>query len=87
MVRTQIYLTEEERSALKQLAEERDTSQSALIRAAVDQYLEEHSHERRLSNLRAVRGLWGDRENLHEAFRRIRGTWDRDVKTRESTSR
>lgn len=79
MVRTQIYLTEEERAALKRLAEERGTSQSALIREAVDRYLEEHSREGRLAKLRAARGIWKDRKNLHETFRAIRESVDRDV--------
>lgn len=79
MIRTQIYLTEEERSALKRLAEERSTSQSALIREAVDQYLEEHSREGRLAKLRAARGIWKDRDDIHETFRAIRESMDRDV--------
>ena len=79
MIRTQIYLTEEERAALKRLAEERSTSQSALIREAVDLYLDDHSHEERLAKLRAARGMWKDREDLHETFRAIRESMDRDV--------
>ena len=79
MIRTQIYLTEEERASLKQLAEERGTSQSALIREAVDQYLKEHSQEERLAKLRAARGIWKGRTNLHETFRAIRESMDRDV--------
>lgn len=79
MVRTQIYLTEEERAALKRLAEERGTSQSALIREAVDRYLGEHSQEERLVKLRAARGIWKNREDVHETFRAIRESWDRDV--------
>jgi len=79
MIRTQIYLTEEECAALKRLAEEHDTSQSALIREAVDQYLDEHSREGRLAKLRAARGIWKDRTDIHETFRAIRESLDRDV--------
>jgi len=79
MIRTQIYLTEEERAALKRLAKERSTSQSALIREAVDLYLDDHSHQERLAKLRAGRGMWKDREDPHETFQAIRESMDRNV--------
>ena len=64
MVRTQIYLTEEERAALRRLAEARGTTQSALIREAVDQVIEAAQEESRLARLRAARGIWADRDDL-----------------------
>jgi hypothetical protein len=42
MERKQIYLDAGQEEALKQLAERERTSVSALIRSAVDEYLEEH---------------------------------------------
>ena len=85
MVRTQIYRTEKERTILKQLAEERCTSQSALIREAVDLYLESHSHESRRAKLRAARGIWKDRDDFQNTFRTLRERMDRDVWDRDAS--
>lgn len=79
MVRTQIYLTEEERAALKQLAEERGTSQSALIREAIDSFLATRGTQSEEKRLDESFGIWKDRENIHETFRQIRDSMDRDV--------
>lgn len=83
MVPTRVYLPEETKEALRTLAEERDTSQSALIREALDAFLEKddgvRNEEQRLENLRAARGIWRDREDVHEEFREIRESLDRDV--------
>ncbi|WP_022834813.1 ribbon-helix-helix domain-containing protein [Salisaeta longa] len=79
MIRTQIYLMEKERAALQRLAAERGASQSALIREAVDLYLDDRSHEERLAKLRAARGMWNDRANVHATFRAIRESMDRNV--------
>lgn len=84
MIRTQVYLPEEKKEALAQLAEEKDTSQSAVIREALDALLleeedEKSDEEKALENLRAARGIWRDRENVHEEFREIRESLDRDV--------
>lgn len=79
MIRTQIYLTEEERAALKRLAEERGTSQSALIREAVDRFLASRGTQSEEKRLDASFGIWKDRENVHEMFREIRDSMDRDV--------
>lgn len=79
MIRTQIYLTEEERAALKRLAEKRGTSQSALIREAVDLFLAARGTEREEKRLDESFGIWKDRENVPETFRAIRASMDRDV--------
>ena len=39
MKRTQIYLTEEEKKAIENLSDERGTTQSYIIREAIDEYL------------------------------------------------
>jgi predicted DNA-binding protein len=82
MVRTQVYLSEENKEALTRLAEEKGTSQSAVIREALDVFLleeedEKSDEEEALENLRAARGIWRDRENIHEEFREIRESLDR----------
>lgn len=79
MVRTQIYLTEEERAALKRLAEERSTSQSALIREAIDIFLAARGAQSEEKRLDQSFGIWKERENVHETFRQIRDSMDRDV--------
>lgn len=79
MVRTQIYLTEEERAALKRLAEERGTSQSALIREALDAFLAARGTQSEKKRIDKSFGIWKDRENVHETFRQIRDSMDRDV--------
>jgi predicted transcriptional regulator len=88
MVSTHIYLPEETKGALRELAEARGTSQSALIREALASSLEgtDNADERNgpdgdetLENLRAARGIWKDRENVHEELREIRESLDRDV--------
>ena len=76
MERTQIYLTEEERRALKTLATRLDRSQSALIREAIDRYLDRYQEGNRLDLLRQGRGLWADREGLPD-FEAVRQELDR----------
>ncbi len=76
MVRTQIYLTDEERTALRAIARVHGKSQSELIRAAVDGLIQrqEIKHKRELLNHYA--GLWKDRTDLPD-FAGIRTGWTR----------
>jgi predicted transcriptional regulator len=64
MQRTQIYLSEQERQGLQALALSRGSSQSALIREAIDAYLQLHQPQHRLARLRQARGLWANRSDL-----------------------
>ena len=76
MVRTQIYLTEAERTALASLSETRGTSQSELIREAVDQLIAQSSGKRRQQVLENAAGLWKERKDLPD-FAATRKEWDR----------
>ena len=61
MVRTQIYLTEEEQSALRTISGNTGRSQSELIRIAVDRLIEETQSTDRGQVLGAAAGLWADK--------------------------
>jgi len=76
MVRTQIYLTKEEKEALEELAGATGQSQSELIRAAIDAFLARYLEHVRLDRLQQASGLWRDRDDLPE-FARIREELDR----------
>ena len=60
MVRTQIYLTEQEQSALRTISDNTGRSQSELIRIAVDRLIEETQSTDRGEILGAAAGLWAD---------------------------
>lgn len=77
MVPTHVYLPEETKDALRDLAEARGTSQSALIREALDDFLSSQNQEE--DPLDESFGIWKDRENVHKEFREIRESMDRDV--------
>jgi Arc/MetJ-type ribon-helix-helix transcriptional regulator len=49
---------------LQALALRSGRSQSALIREAIDSFLERHQPENRLARLRQARGLWAGRDDL-----------------------
>ena len=76
MVRTQIYLTKEERHGLTVLAEASGKKQSELIREAVDSLIHHSSRERRVAVLKEAAGMWNARKDLPD-FAGIRKEWDR----------
>lgn len=75
MIRTQIYLTEEESQALRHLTAETGKSQSELIRSAIDTYLQTKKVNP-LHNLKKAAGLWANRKDLPD-FASIRQEFDR----------
>lgn len=76
MLRTQIYLTEEERSGLNALGKTTGKSQSELIREAIDQLLLQKNDLQRQTAIERAAGMWQDRDDLPD-FRKLRADWDR----------
>jgi len=76
MVRTQIYLTEEERTGLGTLVEATGKKQAQLIREAIDRLLDTASERRRDSVLNSAAGMWRNRGDLPN-FKATRQSWDR----------
>lgn len=76
MVRTQIYLTEEEREGLDSMARATGKKQSELIREAVDRFLDLNKGARREAVIKDAAGMWKDRTDLPD-FRAERRSWDR----------
>ena len=74
MIRTQIYLTEEEKAQLETIALTRGMKQSELIREAVDELIEKYTPSQRLTRIKQVRGLWKNRQDL-PALRDLRSGW------------
>jgi predicted transcriptional regulator len=64
MVRTQIYLTDEERRKLAHLAKKHGRTQSELIREAVDTYVARQDVVNRKEVLARAAGLWKHRKDL-----------------------
>lgn len=76
MVRTQIYLTENEKTALGALGNALGKAQSELIREAIDDLIARFSKDRRAAVLNNAAGLWKARKDLPD-FRSVRKGWDR----------
>ena len=76
MVRTQVYLTEHQRSELAAIAANRGKKQSEIIREAIDQLIDQTSRLRRETILREAAGLWKDRTALPD-LKAMRASWNR----------
>ena len=74
MIRTQIYLTETEKSTLANLAMLRQRGQSELIRQAIDDFIARNGKENRLAALRRARGMWAHRDDLPD-IQALRDGW------------
>jgi metal-responsive CopG/Arc/MetJ family transcriptional regulator len=76
MIRTQIYLTHEERGALNTLSNRMGKKQSELIREAVDDLIARYNQNRHQEVLDRVAGIWKNRNDLPD-FEELRKNWDR----------
>jgi Arc/MetJ-type ribon-helix-helix transcriptional regulator len=72
MVRTQVYLTEEQERGLKRLAASSGRKQSALIREAIDRLLSEKHQRHWLKSLEPMFGMWADRPEMDHFVRDLR---------------
>ncbi|MCD4718625.1 MAG: ribbon-helix-helix domain-containing protein [Desulfobacula sp.] len=76
MIRTQIYLTDKQRTEIAAISNAFGKKQSELIREAVDLLINQKGRKRRKVVLLEAAGLWKDRRNLPD-FKVIRSEWDR----------
>ena len=77
MLRTQIYLTEEESAGVTALAGVTGKKQSEIIREAIDAYLEANRPSALEEAAKRCAGMWKDRTDLPD-FAEARKTFDRD---------
>lgn len=75
MIRTQIYLTEDEHQGVARVAKAAGKKQSEVIREAIDEFLGKLGPQDKLSRVRKAKGIWKNREDLDLAS--IRATFDR----------
>lgn len=80
MIRTQIYLTDHEKTLLGVLSAATGKAQSELIREAIDDFVAQKSPARRKAILAKAAGMWKDRRDLPD-FNALRKQWDRDLRT------
>ena len=79
MIRTQLYLTDNEKKALTHLIRQTGCSQSELIRQAIDllyNTIKNHGGER-IRLLRRAKGIWKDKNQ--KEITQIRASMDRDT--------
>lgn len=79
MKRTQIYLTEEEKKAIEKLSDERGTTQSNIIREAIDEYIIKKKAEPQKKSIMDFAGIWKDKEDIPDV-REMREGWGRRMK-------
>lgn len=58
MKRTQIYISDHLQEKLDKLSKSRDSSKSAIIREAIEEYFERRTDSERMNKLRKGAGLW-----------------------------
>ena len=80
MLRTQIYLTEQEKIWLNLISRKTGDSQSTLIRKAIDKFIEKYSKkdDEAEKNLLAACGMWADRPDSDFDYSKLSEEWDRD---------
>jgi hypothetical protein len=76
MVRTQLYLTDEEKLGLESIAAVKGVSQSDLIRQAIDDLLARQGATDKSCILDEIAGVWALKKNIPD-IRKMRSAWRR----------
>lgn len=76
MIRTQIYLTEEEKKGLESISISKGVSQSELIRQAIDELLATDGGINMSAILDEIAGIWSRRKDIPD-IRDLRTGWRR----------
>lgn len=79
MEKVQVFLREDQKAALRALAARSGRRQSELIRRGVDMVLEQAEREKAdwRDTVRAVAGIWRDRDDIDELMRENRAAANR----------
>ncbi len=75
MIRTQIYLTKKEKKAIERLSDERGTTQSNIIREAIDEYVAEKKPSQKKKSLKDFAGIWKDKKDIPDVDK-LRDEWE-----------
>jgi len=73
---TEINLTEQERSALREISQRTGRTENELVPEAVERFIGQTQTADRRILMHKARGIWKDRQDL-PAFRVLRSGWDR----------
>ncbi len=75
MIRTQIYITAEEKHILQLLSKQTKKTQSELIRAAIDSFSKQLLKDKD-NVLKEAAGMWSKRKDIPK-MKEIRNAWER----------
>jgi metal-responsive CopG/Arc/MetJ family transcriptional regulator len=76
MIRTQIYLTEQENAAIAYLSKKLGNGKSEIIRQAIDEFIERRDTSSKMKRLRSARGIWTNKADIPD-IGQLRKDFDR----------
>ena len=77
MIRSQIYLTEDERDSLKLISKQTGRTQSDLIREAVDSLISKITNKNNNKKRQEAFGMWKDKDD-YPNMKELRNEFDRN---------